>query len=330
MVNAISFTHSYSQSGRGFILITLSQKGLLVHIDDTLGGEITQIEFAGIDLLAYQEWTKPHDAPENTTLSPARKDWLTKYRGGWQFLVPNASSECEVDGVSHPFHGEWSRTHVEIVERSEVSVRMRATMQTSIVVEREISLESDPARIKLTTTLKNESDEPTSFIWGEHPAFIAQPGDRIDMPSAPVVNSDGASLGEWPASRGAHSLDVVSSESPHESVHYVTNVSSGWAALRRSDVGIALAWDSRDFPHVWLWRENGSTGFPFFGQASLIAIEPASTWPGRGLGEARKRGQAFTLLPRESRSTVVTMVPFTETKFSVCNVTVGGQIDFAS
>ena len=62
----------------------------------------------------------------------------------------------------------------------------------------------------------------------------------------------------------------------------------------------------------------------------MYAIEPASTWPGMGLGEARKRGQAFTLLPRESRSTVVTMVPFTETKFSVCNVTVGGQIDFAS
>ena len=301
-----------------------------MHIDDALGGEITQIEFDGFDLLAYNDWSKPQEIALNTLLSPARQAWLTNYLGGWQFLVPNAGSECEVDGVSHPFHGEWSRTHVSIVEHSEVSVRMRATMQTSIVVEREISLESDPARIQLTTTLKNESDEQTSFIWGEHPAFIAHPGDRIDMPSAPVADSDGVSLGNWPALRGTSSLDVVTAESPHESVHYVTNVSSGWAALRRSEVGVALAWDSRDFPHVWLWRENGSPGFPFFGQASLIAIEPASTWPGMGLGEARKRGQAFTLLPRESRSTVVTMVPFTGTKFPVCNVTVGGQIDFAS
>lgn len=311
-------------------MITLSQKGILVHVDDALGGEITQIEFDGIVLLAYGNWAKPQEIVLNTLLSPARQVWLTNYLGGWQLLVPNAGSECEVDGLSHPFHGEWSRTHVSIVEQSAVSVRMRATMQTSIVVEREISLESDPARIKLTTTLKNESDEPTSFIWGEHPAFIAQPGDRIDLPSASVVDSDGVSLGIWPASHGASSLDVVSADSPHESVHYITNLNSGWAALRRSEVGIALAWDSRDFPHVWLWRENGSPGFPFFGKASLIAIEPASTWPGMGLGEARKRGQAFTLLPRESRSTVVTMVPFTETKLPVCNVTVGGQIDFAS
>ena len=329
-LNAISFAHESSQSGQETSLIALSLKGLLLHVDETLGGEITQIEFGGIELLAYQEWIKPNNARENNALSQARKDWLTNYRGGWQFLVPNAGSECEVDGVFHPFHGEWSRTHVSIVEHSDVLLRMRATVQTSIVVERVISLESDPERIKLTTTLKNESDEPTSFIWGEHPAFIALPGDRIDMPTAPVANSDGVSVGNWPASSNANSLDVVSAEAPYESVHYVTNVSSGWAALRRSEVGIALAWDTRDFPHVWLWRENGSPGFPFFGQASLIAIEPASTWPGMGLNEARKRGQAFTLLPSETRSTVVTMVPFSETKFPVCNVTVDGQIDFAS
>lgn len=315
---------------RGLLLITLSNKRLVVHVDDCFGGEIAQIEFDGIDLLAYHDWTKPQDFPQNTLLSPARQEWLTDYRGGWQLLVPNAGSECEVDGVDHPFHGEWSRTHVSIVECSQVSVRMRATLQASIVVEREISLESDPVRVKLTTTLKNESDQSTSFIWGEHPAFIAQPGDRIDLPSATVFDSRGVSLGIWPPSSGENSLDVVSGESPHESVHFATNLSNGWAALRRTDVGVALAWDSRDFPHLWLWRENGSRGFPFFGQASLIAIEPASTWPGTGLKEARKRGQAFTLLSRESRSTVVALVPFMETTFPVSHVTVDGQIDFAS
>jgi hypothetical protein len=311
-------------------LISLRLDELIVHVDDHLGGEITQIQFGGTDLLAYQDWTKPEDFPENTALSSVRKAWLTQYRGGWQLLVPNAGSECEVDGVSHPFHGEWSRTQVSITELSEVSVRMRATMQTSIVVERGISLESHPARIKVTTSLKNESDKPNSFIWGEHPAFIALPGDRIDLPSAPVVDSGGVSLGNWPTSHGGSSLDVVSADSPHESVHYITNLSNGWAALRRAGVGVAMAWDTRDFPHVWLWRENGSLGFPFFGQASLVAIEPASTYPGVGLDEARKRGQAFTLLPRESRSTEVVMVPFTETKFPVRHVTAGGQISFAS
>jgi galactose mutarotase-like enzyme len=207
---------------------------------------------------------------------------------------------------------------------------MRATLSASIFVERVVSLESNPMRVKLTTSLQNLSDESTSFIWGEHPAFIAQPGDRIDLPVASVMDTEGISLGTWPVSSRKHPLDVVGSESPTESVHFVTNLSNGWAALRRSDIGVALAWDVRDFPHVWLWRENGTKGFPFFGRASLIAIEPASSWPGTGLGEACKRGQALSLSSHESRSTVVALVPFTTTTFPVCNVSVSGQIDFES
>jgi len=311
-------------------LIRLESEQLVVHIDERFGGEITQIEFCGRELLAYYDWEIPANIAQDTRFSPERQEWLSNYRGGWQFLVPNAGSECVVSGVKHPFHGEWSRTEVSIVECSEKSVQMRATMSESMLVERVVSLEPSPMRVKLTTSLQNLSDESTSFIWGEHPAFIAQPGDRIDLPVASVMDTNGISLGTWPISSFNHPLDVVGSESPTESVHFVTNLSNGWAALRRSEIGVALAWDVRDFPHVWLWRENGTKGFPFFGRASLIAIEPASSWPGTGLGEARKRGQAFSLSANESRSTVVALVPFTNTTFPVRNVSVSGQIDFES
>jgi len=317
-----------AKTKQGLTLIRLANEQLVVHIDERFGGEITQIEFCGMKLLAYYDWDSPANLAQDTRFSAERQEWLSNYRGGWQFLVPNAGSECEVEGVKHPFHGEWSRTEVSIGECSEKSVQMRATLSGSIFVERVVSLESNPVRVKLTTTLQNLSDEPTSFIWGEHPAFIAQPGDRIDLPVTSVLDTDGISLGTWPISSCNHPLDVVGSESPNESVHFVTNLSNGWAALRRSDIGVALAWDVRDFPHVWLWRENGTKGFPFFGRASLIAIEPASSWPGTGLGEACKRGQAFSLSSHESRSTVVALVPFTTTTFPVRNVAVSGQIDF--
>ena len=61
---------------------------------------------------------------------------------------------------------------------------------------------------------------------------------------------------------------------------------------------------------LWLWRELGSTGFPFFGRTSIVALEPACTWPGDGLANAVDRGQAHFLNGGESRTATVTLIPF--------------------
>ena len=89
-----------------------------------------------------------------------------------------------------------------------------------------------------------------------------------------------------------------------------------------------MAWNARDFPHVWLWREHGSKGFPFYGRASLVAIEPASSWPGLGLAEARRRGQAIELAAGATRSTTMSLIPFQSTADKVAQVTVDGRITF--
>lgn len=311
-------------------MITLRNKRLTVRVDEDLGGEITQIEVDGVELLAYYDWESPVAARRSSPYGHERHDWLSDYRGGWQLLVPNAGPECEVDGVRHPFHGEWSRTRVTIDEQTSEGVRMRAGTRTPIVVHRHVRLGGDPARVLVSTRVHNDSPQPTSFIWGEHPAFLVRPGDRVDLPVAPVADVRGDPLGTWPLDERTGRLDVVTDESPNESVHFVTDLPAGWAALRRPTVGVAMAWDVADFPHVWLWRENASTGFPFFGRASLLAIEPASSWPGLGLGEARARGQAFTLSPGESRSTTVAIVPFVSTGAAVTGVSTDGTITFGA
>lgn len=93
-------------------------------------------------------------------------------------------------------------------------------------------------------------------------------------------------------------------------MHYLPDRPEGWAALRRDHVGVALVWDVVDFPHLWLWRELGSTGFPFYGRTSIVALEPACAWPGDGLAASITRGQAHWLAGRQSRTTSVTLVPF--------------------
>lgn len=308
-------------------MITLHNDRLTVRIDERRGAEIAQIAAGPIELLAYYDWDSPVAVSKSTSYGKHRHDWLSEYRGGWQFLVPNAGSECEVDGVNLPFHGEWSRTHVDVVSQSDSMVRVRAGTRLPITITREISLRREPDRLEVTTEVHNSSIESTSFIWGEHPAFQALAGDIIDLPTANVVDASGISLGRWPLNDSSR-LDVINDKPPHESVHFITDIEHGWAALRRPEISVAMAWDARDFPHVWLWREQGSKGFPFYGRASLVAIEPACSWPGLGLAEARLRGQAIELAAGETRSTRMSLTPFESNGARVTQVTVDGRITF--
>ena len=181
--------------------------------------------------------------------------------------------------------------------------------------------------MEISTQVHNSSNEATSYIWGEHPAFRTLAGDSIDLPTANVADGSGASLGNWPHD-GSSRLDVVDDTAPQETVHFITDLEHGWAALRRRDIGVAMAWDARDFPHIWLWHEHGSRGFPFYGRASLVAIEPACSWPGLGLAEARRRGQAIELAPGATRSTRMSLTPFESSGARVTQVTVDGRITF--
>lgn len=298
-----------------------------MHLDERRGAEITQIAVGSVELLAYYDWDSPVAASRSTSYGKHRHDWLSEYRGGWQFLVPNAGPECEVDGVNLPFHGEWSRTSVDVIARSESMVRVRAGTRLPITVTREISLQRNPDRVEISTQVHNSSNEATSYIWGEHPAFRTLAGDSIDLPTAKVADGSGASLGNWPLD-GSSRLDVVDDTAPQETVHFITDLEHGWAALRRRDIGVAMAWDARDFPHIWLWHEHGSRGFPFYGRASLVAIEPACSWPGLGLAEARLRGQAIELAPGATRSTRMSLTPFESSGARVTQVTVDGRITF--
>lgn len=302
----------------------------MIELDERLGGEITRMRHAGVELLAVYDWMSPVRASRSITYGEPKLDWLSEYRGGWQFLVPNAGAACVVEGVPLPFHGEWSRTHVTVTERAADRVVMSAGTRLPLVVEREVRVVADPDRLLVRTTVSNPSDRDVPFVWGEHPAFAVEHGDEIDLPPAQVLAVDGSPLGDWPLGEAGAGLACVDTSHPTESVHFVVGLAAGWAALRRRDVGVALAWDVADFPGVWLWHEIASPGFPFYGRASLVAIEPASCWPGDGLGAAVERGQALTLAPGESRTTTVAVIPFEPSGRVLCGAGVDGRLEFAS
>jgi hypothetical protein len=295
-------------------LIILGAAGVVVTLDAALAGEIVQITVDGVGLLAAYDWETPVPASRSRSYGDDRLDWLSEYRGRWQLLVPNAGAACVVNGAPLPFHGEWSRTHVDLVAQQSDRVVVRGALRPPLVVERAVEVLAAPRRVAVTTTVTNVGTAAQAFVWGEHPAFAAAPGDRIDLPPGPVVGSalPLAAMGTtWPEDPvTGDDLSVVPSQRPFESVHYLPDRSAGWCALRRTDIGVALCWDVADFPHLWIWREFGSPGFPFYGRAGILALEPASSWPGTGLADAIACGQAHWIEPGASRSTTVTVVPF--------------------
>ena len=198
-------------------MIILRSDALAVTIDETMGGELRQIEFGGTPLLAAYEWDTPVPATRSRSYGDLRLDWLSEYRGGWQFLVPNAGAECVVDGVPLPFHGEWSRTAVDIDAATRTEVTMRAGTRMPFTVHRTVSLVDGPDRVQITTTIENEGCDRQPFVWGEHPAFLAGPGDRIDLPDGPVVDRDDetGTVSPWPSDAGdQNGLDVVPGTRP--------------------------------------------------------------------------------------------------------------------
>jgi hypothetical protein len=307
-------------------MITVSNHGVVVTLDPALGGEICQIEFDGDRLLAYGGWESPIGVSRSRSYGDAKLDWLSEYQGGWQLLVPNAGGACIVDGVPLPFHGEWSRTDVELVDVSSSAVTMRAGTRLPFVVERRVEILDHPVRLRVVTTIENVTPVRRPFVWGEHPAFEVSPGDQIDLPAGTVIDAadPDATPGSWP-----NGLRTVPDDRPLESVHYLPDRPAGWAALRRAHVGVALVWDLDDFPHMWLWRELGSTGFPFYGRTSIVALEPASSWPGDGLAAAIDRGQAHWLDGGARRETSMTMIPFRSVERAVVRADHDGLIGFA-
>lgn len=245
-------------------MITVFNQSLVVTLDATLGGGICQIVFDGDALLAYYDWDTPVGSSRSRTYSDTKLDWLSEYRGGWQLLVPNAGAACLVDDVPLPFHGELSRTRVDVVDASPSGVSMRAGTRLPFVVQRIVQVLDGPARVRITTTIENVTDDARPFIWGEHPAFLASPGDRIDLDAGPVTDAadpNGTST-IWPSSTtDERGIDEVPTNRPLESVHYLPDRPGGWAALRRAHIGVAMIWELADFPHLWLWREIGSAGF---------------------------------------------------------------------
>ena len=303
-------------------LLVLESSQLVVGVDIERGCGIQLICLpSGRNLLASYDWSTPVPAAASQSYGSSRLDWLSEYRGGWQELFPNSGQESRLGPVPLPFHGDVSTSRWEIASTGSATLHARCGSRLPLVLDRWMEVDNERPIVRLRERVLNVGSTAVHYVWGHHPAFAAVSLTLIDLPSASAVvgHEDMGPLADlapgaeapWPLlpRRDGSIVDVSRmTEGPTSRLIYIPSIREGWAAIRWPDekIGIALSWDVLTFRHIWLWQERGSTDFPFYGRAALIAIEPQLAWPADGLDGARARGQALSLEPGQTRETWLT------------------------
>lgn len=234
--------------------------------------------------------------------------WMAAYGGGWQVLCPNGGAETDGPGVRWGYHGEACLLPWRVLEAADDAVELDVVLRTAPVrLRRRIGVLDGVLR--LDQRLTNESETDLDLMWIEHPAFgrpLIGPEARLET-AATRVSTDTEMAGDtlaagrrwsWPvaADREGGSVDlrrIPGALAPRALLAYLEDFERHEAAIVNPELGVTvtLRWSGEVWPYAWLWQETGGTrGYPWFGRAHVVAIEPASTIPAWGMRRAVEHG----------------------------------------
>ncbi len=276
-----------------------------------------------IDVLWKSPWglRAPGDVPSATDSATA---WLEAYEGGWQEIFPNGGTANVYRGVELNFHGEASLASWDYeitAEQGDVaevhfSTRLR---RSPFLIERTMRIEAGRPVLRFRERITNRGREALDAMWGHHPAYGApflSGACRIDT-NASTVHADDEIGGPLnPLTKGARfswphgdrdgvttdlSLVAGPDDPPHETLAYLTDFAGehGWYGITNTELGlgVGLVWPKAVFPYAWFWQEmHASSGFPWYGEVYVMALEPFTSMPGHGLTQViEKTGTQLTL-----------------------------------
>ena len=288
------------------------------------------------DILWKTPWgvRNPNSYVPDTSSSHAM--FLDLYPGGWQELLPNGGAACTYRGAELGFHGELCKIpwEYQIVHENEKRVAVRfytRTVRIPFRVEKTLRLERDCATLFIEETVTNEGTSAMDFMWGHHPAFgppFVSEDCRLFVPARSVETAKAfggrqilpaeTHFKTYPLIKTASGENfdlsrVLPPSAQISNVVYLSDLEEGWSCLvnENSRIGVAMHWDLRVFPYVWLVQEYcGTSDYPWWGRAYLVSIEPQSSIPAMGLEKAIDRGTNLTLASGKSISTELCVSTF--------------------
>lgn len=254
--------------------------------------------------------------------------FMDNYPGGWQEIFPSGGAPSAYRGAALAQHAEvaalpWAASVVADTP-DEVAVRLTVrTRRLPYAVSKVLRLAAGSATLQVDEEVVNESDQTVHAMWGQHLAYgrpFLRPGCRIRVPDGvrviphpEPVNPPRRAVApggpyDWPVVPAFDGSTVDLSVAPPAGtptdVVYLTGFTEGWYEVTDPDAGIGIRadWDAGVLPYLWQWREVGdTTGWPWWGRAYVVGLEPFSSYPTSGLAEAVSNGSALTLGPRATR-----------------------------
>ncbi len=252
------------------------------------------------NVLAWYEWDAPEPMSVAYPENESETHWLSRYRGGWQFLTPNAGNECVHEGQRHSCHGESSILPWTIVSKSNDQVTLEVTIFDSLCVQRILEIDSENAIFRAHTQITNTTQVVQEIVIVEHIAFQGSTEARIDAPEKSTwafpkgFKEDGGEPMLWSESGKGRPDLRAPIESAYERLAFLHSGNEGWVKIadKERGTGALLTWDKKIFPFLWYWQERFSPRFPFFKRAEITGLEPASCYPDDALTGASKGGRS--------------------------------------
>lgn len=250
------------------------------------------------------------------TITRSDGTFLEYYEGGWQELLPNGGSPCVYKGAEQGLHGEVTNIPWDYVmmEDNPECVKVKfwvRTYRTPFYLEKTLCLEAGKPILFIEEELLNEGDEEMELMWGHHPAFgypfldenciVDVPAGKVEIHAPKFASSSRLIPGEkyeWPWAKdvSGNKVDlskIPSADTRSTEVAYLMDFEEGWCALTNAkrEIGFGLRWPAEVFRYLWFWQVyRGAFGHPWYGRTYNVALEPWTSYPALGLGEAIRRG----------------------------------------
>jgi len=306
---------------KGLRLLTMENEILKISILVDKGTDIIELLYKPKDIDFM--WISPVDFKPGEF---DRKNFLEGYLGGWQEIIPNGGDSCVYKGAGFNLHDETPQLSwdYEILENTSEKISIKFFVRLNkmpLYIEKIINMKSNEASISIDESVSNLGNENLDFMWGHHPCFgepflsdsclidfkaeeITSSIDSISENPLVKPNTTGT-LKDFPGIDGK-SVDlskVLDKKSRATDLLYVNKLSENWFSLTNisKKIGIGYVFNKSIFKYLYFWLVyGGSNNYPWFGNTYNLAIEPWSSWPGRGLIEAIKNNTSLKISPGQT------------------------------
>ena len=278
----------------GYESLALENEALRVVVTPEVGAKIVSL----YDRRTGREWLVTPEQSGSMTPNPFRAwPYGTEYNpnqcGGWDEMIPTILA-CAYPGagahhgVALPDHGEaWTLPWQDAGSSAGQIALELAGKALPYRLRRTLSLDSDT--LTLAYTLKNEGDEPLTYLWAAHPQFACDPGATITLPDdvTEVVNvlplEWGPEFGPpgtsnpWPnfeAGGREVSQERIAGPERHggRKFYLPPDHPISWGELHQpSGEWLRMSWDAGFAPYCGVWIDEG-----YLNRVSDMAFEPTT------------------------------------------------------